>query len=169
MGVKPAGQASVKRGNGENHDLRARRIDAHRFGHQRTALQRTNRPPLARIKQVARGNDDEQQHCPDQVIKFATGFQLKAEELQCWNAGNTGVATKEIDVAKQIIEADSPGDGAEWQKMPGQTQRNQANRQGDNSGDGQTGRQGEPRGDAMHGCQIGGGVGAQTDKGGLPE
>jgi TATA-binding protein-associated factor Taf7 len=149
VGVEPAGNAGQQGGDQEDHDLGARRVDAHRLGHHRAALERADRAALARIEQVAGWPDGEQHEGPDQVVELAAWTSVPAEQRDRRNAGDAGVAAEELDIAEQEIEADAPGDGAQRQVVPAHAQRDEAEEERDRGGDGEADEQGEPRRKAM--------------------
>ena len=169
VSVEPAGNARQQRRDEENDDLGARRVDAHRLGHHRPALESADRATLARIEQVADGQDGEQHDDPDQVIKLATRLEFPAEQRHRRNAGNAGVAAEEFDVAEQEIQADAPGDGTQRQVMATHAQRDEAEAERHRAGDGEADEQRDPGRKSVRRGQPRRRVGAETDKGRLAE
>ena len=144
MGIEPARGAGQQRGDQEDDYLGALGIDAHCFGHHDTAAQGANRPALARVEQIADGDDGEQHDEPDQVVKLVAGLQFPTEQRYGGDARYASVAAEEFDVAEQEIQADAPGNSAERQVVATHAQRDKAEEERDGGGDGQSDEQREP-------------------------
>ena len=169
VSVKPAGQAGEQGGDEKHDDLRARRVDAHRLGHDQPSVQGADGPTFARVQQIARDQHGAEQDEPDEIEHLPPGLQLHPEDVNRRNPRQPGVAAEEAEVAEQVVQADPPGDGSERQVVPGQSKRDQAEEQrhchGERQGDGQR----QPRGQAVLGRQIRARVRPEPDEGGLPE
>ncbi len=74
-----------------------------------------------------------------------------------------------LDIAEEIIDRDAPGDGAERQQMAAEPQRRQAEYRRRAAGQQQGEDEAEPGRAAVKRAVPGGGVGADTDEGGLAE
>ncbi len=177
VGVKPAGKAGEQGGDQEDDHLGAAGVDAHRLGHQRTALECADRAAGTRVEQVAGQPHRGEQHHPDQVVEMAAVAQLETAEAQWRYAADAGMAAEELEVAEQEIQRDAPGDRAERQIVPRQAQGEQAEQQGDQRGQQQPREQAAPRvgqrrQPSRQGCRRGqrrGRIGAQTDESRLAE
>ncbi len=178
--VEPARHRRQQRRQHEQFDALLRRVDAHRLGHHTPALERADGAALARIQQVVHGPDAQQQQHPDEHSQHARRGHVEPEQAERRQAAHPRVAAQRLQVAEDVIQAQTPGDGAQRQVVPRQAQRDRAQQPGDHRRHHQPQQQTQPGhqasrdgGQRLLHARVGGdpgrGVGAQADEGGLAE
>ncbi len=126
--VQPARCARHHRSEHEHDHARCPRVDAHRFGHHATALQRADRAAFARVEQVASGQQRNEHERPYQIENLTAGFERSAEHRDGGQATAPSMSAQRLRCPEQKIQTDSPCDGAQRQVVPRQPQRDQAQR-----------------------------------------
>ena len=124
--VEPAGDARQQRRVDEHDELHARGADAEQLGGKRSATQRANGAPGARVEQVVRGNGRQQHARPDHVVDAAAVVEVPAGDVEWRDGRDAVVAMEQLELAEQEVQAQAPGDGAERQVVARQAHRRQA-------------------------------------------
>ena len=91
------------------------------------------------------------------------------KKLDRRDAEQAVVLAQRVDVAEQVVQAQAPGDGGQRQVVARHAQRDPAQQQRGGDGEGQADPHREPGRDAVRQRQVGRGVGADADEGGLAE
>src|SRR5262249_14188039 len=133
------------------------------------AAQATDGASLSGGEQVAA-----EQHCdpkqrPDEKIDFRGAGERNRTDRQGRDAGQSAIAAKRVDVSKQEIDCDAPGNGAQRQEVTAQAQRCSTEDHRDKGCCHQRKQEADPGRAALH-CRVPcAGVGADPDEGGLSE
>jgi hypothetical protein len=163
VGIQPAGNTGELCGDHEQHHAVAQGVDAHRLGHGHRA-QAAHGATLARIEHVLRGYDRRQQRSPDDVEERTAVAQVDAKQIDRGNAINPAVAAEGLQVAEDEVERNAPGDGAQRQEVPRQTQGDEAQGQRYRGGHHHADDQGAPGRHAVARGEVGRGIGTEADE-----
>ena len=107
--IQPAGHRRQQGSEHEQLDAVVRGIDTHGLGHDAPPLEGTNSAAFARIEQVVHQPHRHQQYAPNEHAQHAWIGQGVTCNRQGRYAGNTGLPTEELHVAKQVVQAQAPG------------------------------------------------------------
>ena len=169
MRKQPARQRGQFCRDHKDQHLVAQRVDAHGLGHLGAGAQRADRATGPRIQQRQQGRRRQQHQRPGQQEETAPLAQREAEQVQPRQTQQTVVLAQRFQVAHQVVQRQAPGDGRQRQVMARHAQRDGADDQRRRAADGQTDEQRQPRRQAGVQREPGTGVGADADKGRLPE
>ena len=125
--------------------------------------------PSREFEQVGDQNGRRRQHAPDQVVDRVIRRERQRPERDRRHVADAVVAAERFKIAEQKIDRQSPGDGAERQKMSAETKRHGAQQGGDDAGQRQGEKQPEPGRGSRRGRQPGGGISADADERRLAE
>src|ERR1700690_2524052 len=99
----------------KNQKFGARRLDAERLGGDMSAPQRADRAAGARVQEVHGEQRAEQDRDPDREIDRSGVDHFERADRKRRDAGDAVIAAEEFELAEQIKQAETPGDGAERQ------------------------------------------------------
>ena len=127
--VQPARQPGEQCRRDEQRQPYPVGVRAHTGQQYGTAAQAADGPARARTQDVVAEQKGQADQTPDQVIDGPRTGHRPAADKQRRDVGQAGMPSQCVDVAKQHGNGNAPCDGAEWQKMPAQTQRQHADAQ----------------------------------------
>jgi hypothetical protein len=167
--IEPAGDA-CQHGSVDEHDqLHAKGADAERFSGNSPAAQRANGAAGTRVEQIVRGNRGQDHKAPNDIVDAAAVVEVIAGDIEGRDRRDAVMAMEQLEFAKQKIETEPPGDGAEREIVAREAYREQTQHQCGCARDGQCHRQCRPRRPAVAGRQHGRGERAKAAEGRLAE
>ena len=125
--------------------------------------------PEREVQEVARGEQREQRHCPDQIVERAAVPETHAQQRQGRDLRDAGIFSEPFQIPEEKVDGYPPCDGAERQVVTGEPQGDEAKKQRDDGGKRDCCRQAEPRRHIIAGGEHGRGICADADECGLPE
>jgi hypothetical protein len=155
---QPTRDAGQQRSQHEGGDLDAEAVHAHRFGHRRTTLDRSQRAAGTRIEQMACPHRAEHDDDPQQVEEAAPGVERDAEECDRRHAEQPVVLAEGVDVAEHVEQAQAPGNGGQREEVSRHAQRHPAEHECGDQRDRESHPHRDPRGDAVDEREVRRGV-----------